>query len=221
MAIPPGMGEYDTAAFTDRYNNKKTRIRLRISAINTIKERIKARCLNYAIMVERQLETQRKTQCFLEQVQNDVNNYFKAHSEDVYMKLQKAAQLVESNDPEDLSLLLTQVRRAIKATADFFYPPSDQITKCQDGTERDLDDEHYLNRLQEFLADKLAKSSSRELLDVELKYLGVFVRRLNNVASKGVHATVSVSEAQQGLLGLYLFLYNLCSHLQEKPSKQI
>lgn len=217
-AIPPGMSGFDTAAFTDRYNNYKAQLRLRISAIQTIKGRIRTRCLNYAISVERQLEAQRKTQSFLEQAQNDVNNYFKAHSEDVYTKLQKAAQLVESDNPEDLSLLLTQVRRAIKAAADYFYPPSEQKIKCSDGTERVLNDEHYLNRLQEFLAVNLAKSSSRDLLRAELDHLEVFVRCLNKVASKGVHAAVSMSEAKQGLLGLYLFLYNVCSHLQEKSA---
>jgi hypothetical protein len=218
MAVPTGMGEFDTAAFTDRYNNQKAQIRLRIKAIQTVKERLRTRCLNYAIRIERQLEAQRKAQSFLEQAQNDVNNYFKAHSEDVYTKLQKAAQLVDSDNPEDLSLLLTQVRRAIKAAADFFYPPRDQVVKCSDGTERVLGDEQYLNRLQEFLANRLAKSSSRDLLRAELDHLAVFARRLNDIASKGVHATVSFSEAKQGLLGLYLFMYNLCSHLDEKSS---
>jgi len=72
-----------------------------------------------------------------------------------------------------------------------------------------------LNRLQEFLVANFSKSSSRELLYAELDYFGVFVRCLNSVASKGVHATVSMSEAKQGLVGLYLFLYNVCSHLQQ------
>ena len=216
--IPTGMGEFDTAAFTDRYNNQKVHMRLRIRGIQTIKERIRARCLNYAVRIERQLEAQRKAQSFLEQTQNYVNNYFNAHSEDVYTKLQKATQLVDSDNPEDSSLLLTEVRRAIKATADFFYPPSEQAIKCSDGNKRVLGEDSYMNRLQEFSATSLAKSSSRDLLCAELDYLAVFARRLNDIASKGVHANVSLSEAKQGLLGLYLFLYNLCSHLDEKSS---
>ena len=56
LTLPPGMGEFDTAAFTDRYTNKKEWIRLRIRAVHTIKERIKTRCLNYAIRIERQLQ---------------------------------------------------------------------------------------------------------------------------------------------------------------------
>ncbi len=119
LKLPSGMGEFDTAAFTDRYTYKKEWIRFRIRAVHTIKERIKTRCLNYAIRIERQLQAQKKTESFLQESHNEVNNYFKAHSKDVYTKLQKAAQLVDSKETEDYSLLLTQVRRAIKAAADF------------------------------------------------------------------------------------------------------
>jgi hypothetical protein len=45
LKLPSGMGEFDTAAFTDRYNNKKEWIRLRIRAVYTLKERIKTNCL--------------------------------------------------------------------------------------------------------------------------------------------------------------------------------
>jgi hypothetical protein len=219
LTIPPGMGEFDTAAFTDRYNDEKSQLRLRINAIYTIKDRIKTRCLNYAIRIERQLQAQQKSISFLGQIQNDVNNYFATHSEDVYKKLQKAAELIDNNDQENLSLLLTQVRRAIKSSADYFYPPSLGPVKCADGTIRDLDDKQYLNRLNEFLITAFEKSSSRDLLKAELEQLSVFARRLNEVASKGIHATVSGNEAKQGLLGLYMFLYNICSRLQEKDSQ--
>jgi len=221
LELPPGMGEFDTAAFTDRYTDRKSQIRLRIKAIHTVKERIKTRCLNYAIRIERQLQAQSKSKSFLDQIHTDVNNFFKAHSDDVYVKLQKAAQLIDSNDPEDLSLLLTQVRRAIKAAADFFYPPVIEPVKCSDGAKRDLGDEQYLNRLHEFLSVSFKKSTSRDLMKSELDYLAVFARRLNDVASKGVHADVSASEAKQGLLGLYMFLYNVCSRLQEEPLSEM
>lgn len=104
LKLPLGMGEFDTAAFTDRYNYKKEYIRLRIRAVHTIKERVKTKCLNYAIRIEKQIQGQQKTEGFLQESYNEVNNYFKAHSEDVYTKLQKAAQLVGSHDPEDFSL---------------------------------------------------------------------------------------------------------------------
>jgi hypothetical protein len=172
----------------------------------------------WAFVQDAQLGAQSKSEGFLDQVYNEVNNYFKGHSEDVYTKLQKAAQLIGSSDPEDLSLLLTQVRRAIKSAADYFYPTKDALVKCADGKERQLGDEQYLNRLQEYLATAFEQSSSRDLLRAELDHLAVFARRLNEVASKGIHSDVSAREAKQGLLGLYMFLYNVISHLQEKSS---
>lgn len=218
LTLPSGMGEFDMAAFTDRYMSKKEWLRLRIRAVHTVRDRIKTRCLNYAIRVERQLQAQSKSQNFLEQIQNEVNNYFKAHSEDLYMKLQKAAQLVDSNDSEDHSLLLTQVRRAIKASADFFYPPAADPVLCYDGKERKLGEEQYLNRLQQFLMTRFPESTSRDLIKAELGHLDTLARRLNDIASKGVHADVSPQEAKQGLLGLYMFLYNVVVKLQNKDS---
>jgi hypothetical protein len=215
MAVPAGMDSFDTAAFTDRLLHEKSFMRLQITAIDTVKARLKARCLNYAIEIERQLGLQRRSQGFVEDLQNDVNNFFKARSEDVYLKLQKAAQLGASRDAEDFSLLLTEVRRALKAAADYFYPPVSGKTRCADGVERLLGDEQYLNRLQEFLSCRFARSTAKELMSAELDHLNAFLRRLNDMASKGVHAPVTLAESKQGVVGLYFFLSNLCQHLSQ------
>lgn len=213
MVVPPGMTPFDAAAFTDRFTREKASIRLRMNAMRTIKARLKSRCLNYAIQIERQISLQRRSQGFLEVVQNDVNNFFKARSDEVYTKLAKATELATSTDVEDSALVLTEVRRALKSAADFFYPPKPGMTTCADGVERALGDEQYLNRLQEFLARRLARSTSRDLLRAELDHLAAFMRRLNEVASKGVHSLVTLEESKQGLVGLYFFLFNVCQHL--------
>jgi predicted DNA binding CopG/RHH family protein len=214
LKLPQGMGEYDAAAFTDRYNERKINIRVKISALYTIKERIKSRCLNYAITIEKQLQAQAKSSEFLQDCQTLVNNYFKQHSDDVYKKLQKATQLLDSNQSEDNSLLLTQIRRALKSAADYFYPPQSKPVICSDGETRNFGDEQYLNRLQEFISSKIRKSSSKQLLQSEFEYLSVFARRLNSVASKGVHAEVTSVEAKQGLIGIYMLLHNIIIKIQ-------
>ena len=217
MSIPAGMTPFDTASLFDRYANTKASYRLRIKAVQMVRNRVKTRCLNYAITVEKQLQAQTKSESFLQNVQSEVNNYFKVHSEDVYTKLHKAGQLVDSTDPEDCSLLLTLIRRSIKAVADYFYPPSpgSSTTRCSDGVERKLGEEQYLNRLQEFLLGQFSSGgSSRDLIRAEIEMLMVFARRLNDISSKGVHAEVSADEAKQGLLGLYMLLYNAIMKLQ-------
>jgi len=211
LTVPPGMSPFDIAAFTDRYEGKKAEIRLHIKALRVVKERVRTFCWNYAVAIERQLANQRRSQSFLEQTQNEVNNYFKTHSIDVFNKLQKAAQLIESPDEENLSLLLTEIRRALKASADFFYPPKTGLVKCFDGKERELGGDQYVNRLNEYLAVTFPKSHAKDVIQAEFDYLCMFARRLNALASKGVHAEVSAAEAKQGLLGIYMFLYNIIS----------
>lgn len=215
LKIPSSMGEFDSAAFMDRYSRIKYQLRLRIKAIGMIKSKILNHCFSYANQIENQLDAQQKSINFLAWVQNEVQNYFKIRSEDIFDKLQKANQLIDSSDKEDLSILLTHVRRIIKSVADYFYPPLSDAVMCSDGVKRILDDDRYLNRLQEFLQAKFKRSSSTELLRAEFDYLLVFAKKLNHIASKGVHGEVSMVEAKQGFLGLYLFLFNICQHLEE------
>lgn len=215
LSIPTGLGEYDAAAFTDRYNSTKSRLRLRMSAINTIMERIRTRCLNYASRLEKQIKSQEKPTQFLSEVQNVVNNYFSTHSDETYRKLQKASGLIDSTNIEDSALLLTSVRRAINAVADYFYPPVKGEVECSDGVERAMGNEQYLNRLHEYCSITFKQSVSNELLQSELDYFMVFARKLNDMASKGVHVEVSSSEAKQGLVGLYMFLFNVIQKIEK------
>jgi hypothetical protein len=219
LTLPPGMGEFDTAAFTDRFVGQKANIRLRIAGLQTIKARLKTRCLNYAIAMQRQLDVQGKQQGFLNTVQNEVNNFFKARSNTVHQMLLKASQLAASADLEDSALLLTEVRRAMKAAADYFYPPVAGMVACADGKKREMGDQQHLNRLHEFVATRLTDSTSRSLIAAELEHLAVFFRRLNDLASKGVHTAVTVTEARQGLVGLYFFLFNLSQHLSRRGAE--
>jgi hypothetical protein len=209
MVVPPNMHPFDAAAFTDKINTQKASTGLLLKGC----QKLKARCHNYASQMEYQLDLQKRNQGFLDIVQNEVNNFFKEHSTDVYVKLQKAAELAASKDLEDAALLLTEVRRALKAAADFFYPPVKGKVICADSQERDLGEEKYLNRLREALAKRVNDSTSKDLLEAELEALGNFLKRLNDLASKGVHASVALAEAKQGLVGLYFFLFNFSQNL--------
>lgn len=70
---PQGMTPFDTAYFTDIDNQKKIILRNRIRDLYTIRERIKSRCLCYAISMEKQLQKQQKNQNFVFDAQNYVN----------------------------------------------------------------------------------------------------------------------------------------------------
>lgn len=214
LKAPDGMDGYDLAAFTDRYDSTKSQFRLKLSGISSILERIRTRCFNYASRVEHQLAGQRKADSFLMNIQNEVNAYFLWRSEGTYNKLRKATDLLGSNNPEDSALLLTSIRRAIHSVADYFYPPISECVVCIDGKTRKMGDEQYLNRLHEFVLRSFSKSTSTDLIKAELECLMVFAKKVNEMASKGVHAQVTENEAKQALLGLYLFLANIIEKLE-------
>jgi hypothetical protein len=216
LAVPAGMGEFDTAAFTDRHATIKAQIRLRIKACHMILERIRTRCLYYATRIESQLAHAASASDVMASVQSDVHNYYAVRSESAYRRLSKAASLIGSSNAEDHALLLTSIRRAVQAVADYHYPPSQEPVVCSDGQSRILGEGQYLNRLQEFCVSSLSRSTSTGLLRAELDYFAVFLRRLNEAASKGVHADVTPLEARQGLLGIYMFLSNMIAKLESE-----
>ncbi len=216
LSTPKGMTPFDTAYFEDRNTKARVELRNRIRDINTVRERIRSRCFNYTIEIEKQLYEQKQTHNFIFDAQNHVNNFFKGESQDIYDKLQRATELSNSSKKEDFSLLLTEIRRILKSVADYFCPAQEDKVICSDGAERVLDGDNYLNRLQEYLSKKFGKSKSDELLKAEYEYFSNFIRKLNDLASKGVHADVDFAEAKQGLLCLYMFLNNLVNRLFKK-----
>jgi hypothetical protein len=159
---------------------------------------------------------QKQAESFLWNAQNEVHNYFKEHAASVYEKLQTISRLSASTLSEDAALLLTEVRRILKAVADHVQPAVSGKMKCSDGLERELGDAQYMNRLQEFIGTKMRQSTAKEVALAEV----TFLRRLNDMASKGVHDEVVTSEARQALVGMYMFLFNLCQHLTSRSTEQ-
>ena len=213
LRLPEGMAEFDIAAFTDRDAPLKGQMRMKIRACHEVLERIRMRCAYYATRLEAQLAAEAATTDVVGRVQQDVHNFYAERCEPVFHSLRKAASLIGSNDTEDHALLLTSIRRAVKAAADFHYPAHAAPVVCSDGEIRILGDEQYLNRWQEFCARDFQPSASAGLLRAEADYMIAIVRRLNEVASKGVHSQVSSLEARQGLLGVYMFLSNVVTKL--------
>ena len=212
QAPPPPVDLYNGYTRQNEYYETKASLKTSLSGLIQVSNKILNLCYNYVVMIEKRIYQQSKSVNFLESVYEDVNNYFQLNSNDVYAKLIKSSSLVYSDDTEDWSLLLTEIRRAIKSAADYFYPPVEDIVICKDGKERNLGDEGYLNRLHEYIATEFSKSKSSQLLQAEFDLLAAFIRKLDRIASKGVHAEVSLSEARQGLVGLYFFLHNIIAH---------
>ena len=66
LTPPPGLTALSMLRRSDdAANSQRASVRLRITALNTIKSRLKTRCLNYAIQIEKQVASQDRNQAFL------------------------------------------------------------------------------------------------------------------------------------------------------------
>ena len=184
-------------------------LRDNIRILVCIRERARRLCLDYATTLEKQVLNQRRQNSFVLEMQELVDNFLKSHHFPTFQKLQKAQELLGSTEPEDLSLALTEIRRATKSYADFVYPPQKSPVVCRDGIARTLDDSKYINRLVQHVSDHMPPNRSRELVFAQLEYVGNYLKTLNEMTSKGVHSTVSENEAKQALLGVYLCLADM------------
>lgn len=119
-------------------------------------------------------------------------------------KFMVAYERLASSSAEDWSHALTAARRIFKSVADSLYPPRE----TPEGA-RKLGEEQYINRLWAFLDENAEAGSDKDLAKAHIDYMGAFLQRLNEKASKGVHAEVSYEEAVRAVLYTYLTLGDL------------
>lgn len=131
-------------------------------------------------------------------------------------KFMSAYERLGSQSAEDWSFALTATRRVIKAVADRLIPPRDTPAGS-----RKLGEEQYVNRLWAFLDENLDSSSDKDLAKAHVDYLGSFIQKLNDKASKGVHTQVTHDEAVRAVLYTYLTLGDILEFSGASVSKAL
>lgn len=129
-------------------------------------------------------------------------------------KFMVAYERLSSSSSENWSQALTAVRRVIKSVADSIYPPRETGKG-----ERKLGEEQYINRLWAYLDENAEAGSDKDLAKAHVNYLGAFIQRLNDKASKGVHAEVTYNEAVRAVLYTYLTLGDILEHTGSVATK--
>lgn len=120
-------------------------------------------------------------------------------------QIMEASDRLEQSTTEAIAHCALTCRRALKSFADAVYPPTD---KQPSG--RVLDDARFVNRLWQYVHERLAHKSSRDLVELSLESLGRRVDSLNELASKGVHSSGDQREAERCLIQTIYLLSELC-----------
>ena len=140
-----------------------------------------------------------------------------------------AVKRVQEGDAESLSHALTSCRRVLKAVADKVYPARSGEVTGVDGKARAMTDDKYLNRLNQAVAEALGKHGQGAVLQAVLQDFGKRLSALNDLASKGVHDSVTAAEVDICVIQTYLLVGDilravkgesaLVSAVSEEPDK--
>lgn len=125
------------------------------------------------------------------------------------VQLRNAGVFAMGSDPERWSLAGTSCRRALKSVADALYPPRAEPIVGADGRTRELNDPKWVNRLWQFIAERVSGEGAKATFRADLDALGATVESLNAVSSKGVHAELDSSEADLCVTRTYLLVGDL------------
>jgi hypothetical protein len=124
---------------------------------------------------------------------------------DAIAKLNHAIERASGSSPEEWAAAATSCRRVLKAFADAVFPPRAEPV---DG--HPVTDAHFVNRLYAFAKQHGSKAIERQFLALEeIEALGATAEKLNELASKGVHADIKQDEVLMAILRTYVLLMQL------------
>ena len=124
------------------------------------------------------------------------------------VQFQAAYRRQSEDDPEARSQALLCCRRVLKSMADAIYPARSEPVMPTDGELHALTDDKFINRLIQFLSEALPATAG-EVIQADLASFGTRLDSLNELASKGVHASVTQAEVDLCIVRTYIFAGDL------------
>ncbi|MBN1594273.1 MAG: hypothetical protein JW941_13600 [Candidatus Coatesbacteria bacterium] len=183
----------------------------RLAVITRIRQRVHA----FLSETERQLAFGQLNSDIFEQNRLYVDSRLQKIAPDILEKFASAYKRLGEGDSEARSQALTSCRRILKSLADHLYPATHQPVKCADGKERKLTDDKFINRLLQFIAEKVKGRTSGDLLLADLEDLGGRLEKVHDLSCKGVHAEISSLETNQCVIKTYLLLGDILRLAEE------
>lgn len=168
----------------------------------------------WASGVDHRLRFGSAVQTAFEVVRREVDRSIDALVPNAAEKLSAAFENAASDKAEHWANATSTCRRLLKLAADTLRPPGPDV----DG--RKMDDEHYINRLMDWIASQSDSETSANLIGAEVEYLDARLHAINKAGHKGAHSEVGRTDASRFLVGTYLVLGDILRLCDLPPDRR-
>lgn len=196
-----GTSHSEYAAVVERQKaERNAALRNTIARRNELVQRIVGAFHDYASSKYQELRFGAAVETAFDVVREEVDSSIAELVPDALPKLTAAFENTTSENPEDWASAAATCRRLLKAAADALRPPGPEKNGHQ------MDDDHYLNRLIDWIMTQASSNTAAEMITADLAYLGRRLDAALDAGHKGAHAEVSRFDASRFLTGTYLLL---------------
>lgn len=209
ISPPPGMHTYDIGKYVA--DQRQARVQLfesRLSLEATL-ARIRNRLWEFLTETEYELTFGEATAETFDRLRSYVDKQLTTISPPALDQFQVAYRRLRDGGDEDRAHALTSCRRVLKTIADELYPATSVPVVGDDGKARKLGDDKFVNRLLQFVSEKVGRHENGAAVQAAVEDVGTRLAALNGLASKGVHAEVTTYEVDTCVVQTYLVVADL------------
>jgi hypothetical protein len=201
---PPGMHTNDVGKHVAEQAQARVRLFESRQSLEASLARIRDRLWEFLTETEYELTFGEATAETFDRLRSYVDNQLTTISPPALDQFQVAYRRLKDGGNEDRAHALTSCRRVLKTIADELYPASSEPVIGDDGKARVLGDDKFVNRLLQFVSEKIGKHENGAAVQAALKDVGTRLTALNDLASKGVHAEATTYEVDTCVVQTYL-----------------
>lgn len=201
---PPGMDPYDLSKHVAEQNQIRAHLLQQRQPLESSLARIRDRLWEFLNETEYELTFGEATAETFDRLRAYVDKQLTMISPPALDQFQAAYRRLNDGGNEDRAHALTSCRRVLKTIADELYPSSSEPVTGTDGKARVLGDDKFVNRIIQFVTEKIGKHENGAAVQAALEDVGARLIALNDLASKGVHAEVTTYEVDTCVVQTYL-----------------
>jgi hypothetical protein len=200
-------------------NPSRAELLTRINQFRQVLARVRNRIQEYLSRVEREVIVGTMVSSIFEEQRAYVDARLREIAPSAFDQLAAAYKRRSEGFAESRAQALTSTRRALKSVADALYPPRPEPVVGADGVERTMTDGRYISRLLQYAYERTKGQTAGVLLGAQIEDLASKLEALNDLDSKGVHASVTAFETNQAIIQTYLTLGDLLRLADATPDE--